>query len=80
MPFSKCLRAKIYSNINVNLDPQGCRTLLLKESEPLLLSLGSWTKGISRLMFVAQGVMVGVHHHAPTCYQWIGTLGVPENR
>ena len=43
VPFSKCLRAKIYCNMNVHSDPQGCRTLLLKESEPLLLSLGSWT-------------------------------------
>ena len=43
MPFSKCLRAKIYSNINVYFDPQGCQTLLLKESDPLLFSLGSWT-------------------------------------
>ena len=43
MPFSKCLRAKIYSNMNVYFDPQGCQTLLLKESDPLLFSLGSWT-------------------------------------
>ena len=44
VPFSKCLRAKIYCNMNVHVDPQGCQTLLLKESEPFLLSLGSWTK------------------------------------
>ena len=43
MPFSKCLRAKIYSNMNVYFDPQGCQTLLLKESDSLLFSLGSWT-------------------------------------
>ena len=43
MPFSKCLRAKIYSNMIVYFDPQGCQTLLLKESDPLLFSLGSWT-------------------------------------
>ena len=43
MPFSKCLRAKIYSNMNIYFDPQGCQTLLLKESDPLLFSLGSWT-------------------------------------
>ena len=43
MPFSKCLRAKIYSNMNVYFDPLGCQTLLLKESDPLLFSLGSWT-------------------------------------
>ena len=41
--FAKCLRAKIYCNMNVHFDPQGCQTLLLKESEPFLLSLGSWT-------------------------------------
>ena len=41
--FSKCLRAKIYSNMNVYFDPLVCQTLLLKESEPLLSSLGSWT-------------------------------------
>ena len=35
MHFSKCLRAKIYSNINVYFDALGCQTLLLKESEPL---------------------------------------------
>ena len=43
VPFSKCLRAKIYSNMKVDFDPQGCQTLLLKESDPLLFSLGSWT-------------------------------------
>ena len=43
VPFSKCLRAKIYCNMNVHFDPQGCQTLLLKESETFLLSLGSWT-------------------------------------
>ena len=43
VPFEKCLRAKIYSNINVYFDPQGCQALLLKESEPLLFPLGSWT-------------------------------------
>ena len=43
MLFSKCLRAKSYSDMNVHFDPQGCQTLLLKESEPFLLSLGSWT-------------------------------------
>ena len=44
MPFSKCLRAKIYSNMSVYFDTHGCQTLLLKESDPLLFSLGSWTK------------------------------------
>ena len=43
VPFSKCLRAKIYCNMNVHFDPHGCQTLLLKESEPFLLSLGPWT-------------------------------------
>ena len=43
MLFSKCLRAKIYCNMNVHFDPQGCQTLLLKESELFFLSLGSWT-------------------------------------
>ena len=43
VPFSKCLRAKIYSSMNVYFDPLGCQTLLLKESDPLLFSLGSWT-------------------------------------
>ena len=43
MPFSKCLRAKIYSNLNVYFGPKGCQSLLLKESDPLLFSLGSWT-------------------------------------
>ena len=41
--FSKCLRAKIYSNVNVYFDAQSCQTLLLKESDPLLFCLGSWT-------------------------------------
>ena len=45
-PFSKCIRAKIYCNMNVHFDPQGCQTLLLKESEPFLLSLGSWTMSL----------------------------------
>ena len=39
--FSKCIRAKIYSNMNVYFDPQGCQTLLLKKNEPLLFSSGS---------------------------------------
>ena len=43
MLFSKCLRAKIYCNMNVHFDPQGCQTLLLKESELFFLLLGSWT-------------------------------------
>ena len=43
VPFSKCLRAKIHSNMHVYFDPQGCQTLLLKESEPLIFSLDSWT-------------------------------------
>ena len=38
--FSKCLRAKICSNMNLYYVPQGCQTLLLKESEPLLLLFG----------------------------------------
>ena len=46
MPFSKCLRAKICSNMNVYFDPQGCQTLLLKESDPFLFSLGSWTNTV----------------------------------
>ena len=45
MLFSKCLRAKIYCNMNVQFDPQGCQTLLLKEDELFFLSLGSWTTG-----------------------------------
>ena len=49
MPFSKCLRAKIYSDMSVYFDPQGCQTLLLKESDPLLFSLGSWTISILKM-------------------------------
>ena len=37
VPFSKCLRDKIYCNMNVHSDPQGCQTLLIKESEPLFI-------------------------------------------
>ena len=55
MLFSKCLRAKIYCNMNGHFDPQGCQTLLLKESELLFLSLGSWT--INTRMIV-QGQLV----------------------
>ena len=40
MPFSKCLRAKIYSNMNAYFDPQGCQTLLLKESDSLFFLFG----------------------------------------
>ena len=50
VPFSKCLRAKIYSNMNVYFDTQGCQTLLLKESDPLLFSLLT-TKSIKRNCF-----------------------------
>ena len=42
--FSDCLMATVYSNMNVFFDPRGCQTLLLKESEPFLSSLGSWTE------------------------------------
>ena len=52
MPFSKCLRAKIYSNMNVYFDPQGCQTLLLKESDPIFFSLGSWTNNFSFNIFL----------------------------
>ena len=48
VPFSKCLRAKFYSNMNVYFDAQGCQTLLLKESDPLLFSFGSWTMDINK--------------------------------
>ena len=41
--FSKCLRAKIYCNMNVHFDPQGCQTLLLKESE---LFFYLWAPGL----------------------------------
>ena len=51
MPFSKCLRAKMYCNMNVHSDPQGCQTLLLKESEPLFLFLGSWNKACLKRYF-----------------------------
>ena len=47
MHFSKCLRTQIYRNINVYFDPQGCQTLLLKESEPLPFTNGSWNKDCS---------------------------------
>ena len=51
VPVSKCLRANIYCNTNVQFDPQGGQTLLLKMSEPFLLSLGSWTKALNLLLF-----------------------------
>ena len=44
VPVSKCLRAKIYSSINVYFDPQGCQTLLSKEIAPLLFFL--WAPGL----------------------------------
>ena len=50
--FSKCLRAKIYCNMNVHFDPQGCQTLLLKESELYFLSLGSWTNSTLHMIFI----------------------------
>ena len=43
MLFSKCLRAKIYCNMNGHFDPQGCQTLLLKESE---LFFYLWAPGL----------------------------------
>ena len=52
VPFSKCLRAIIYCNMNVHFDPQGCQTLLLKGSEPFILSLGSWTTELVSLRLV----------------------------
>ena len=42
-PFSKCLRAKMCSNINVYFDAQGCQILLLKESDSLLFV---WAPGL----------------------------------
>ena len=60
MFFSKCLRAKIYCNMNVHFDAQGCQTLLLKESELFFLSLGSWTtiRFGSRLVRIHQILIV----------------------
>ena len=62
MLFSKCLRAKIYCNMNVHFDPQGCQTLLLKESE---LFFYLWAPGLSvqrtlviTTVFVAKGFAV----------------------
>ena len=43
MLFSKCLRAKIYCNMNGHFDPLGCQTLLLKESE---LFFYLWAPGL----------------------------------
>ena len=45
MLFSKCLRAKIYCNMNGHFDPQGCQTLLLKESELFFFYL--WAPGLN---------------------------------
>ena len=47
MLFSKCLRAKIYCNMNVHFDPQGCQTLLLKERE---LFFYLWAPGLLILL------------------------------
>ena len=64
MPFSKCLRAKIYSNMNVHFDPQGCQTLLLKESDPLLFSLGSWTMSeMTRLSLIRSSLEMYMYIH-----------------
>ena len=61
VPFSKCLRAKICCNMNVHFDQQGCQTLLLKESEAFLLSLGSWTiKEKSLLLFTLMMLTVSL--------------------
>ena len=43
MLFSKCLRAKLYCKMNGHFDPQGCQTLLLKESE---LFFYLWAPGL----------------------------------
>ena len=56
MSFSKCLRAKINSNMHVYFDPQGCQTLLLKESDPLIFSFGSWTNRRIQLKEIAQAL------------------------
>ena len=40
VPFSECLRAKLYGTMNVYFDPQGYQTLLLKESESFLFIFG----------------------------------------
>ena len=49
MLFSKCLRAKIYCNMNGHFDPQGCQTLLLKESE---LFFYLWAPGLQNIILV----------------------------
>ena len=72
MPFSKCLRAKTCSNMNVYFYPQGCQTLLLKESDPFLFSLGSWTnQNISTKLQIFK-----VHDRALKVTEWVegGTL------
>ena len=66
MLFSKCLRAKIYCNVNVHFDPQGCQTLLLKESELFFLSLGSWT--ISEVLMTDLRIKIGFCDHAGVIY------------
>ena len=70
VPFSKCLRAKIYCNMNVHFDPQGCQTLLLKESEHFLLSLGSWTRQqmLVYLEILARFEPFQVHEHVCNFY------------
>ena len=49
VPFSKCLWAKIYSNMNVYYDPKSCQTLLFKESEPLFFLL--WAPGLNDFFY-----------------------------
>ena len=55
MLFSKCLRAKIYCNVNVHFDPQGCQTLLLKESE---LFFYLWAPGLSAIWLICISVTI----------------------
>ena len=54
MLFSKCLRAKIYCNMNVHFGPQGCQTLLLKESE---LFYYLWAPGLSIFVEICEKLL-----------------------
>ena len=64
MLFSKCLRAKIYCNMNGHFDPQGCQTLLLKESE---LFFYLWAPGLVIFFLILKMVYCVYSLESPRC-------------
>ena len=57
VPFSKCFRAKMYGNMHVYVDPQGCQNLLSKDSEHFFYL---WAPGLKEEAYLTAVIQVTI--------------------